>query len=84
MALAPLLQVQRIRSVGDSSEVSPGVFMVMRVNVAAWLAYGLVTANPVVIVPNVVALATTTFTLIVIRRYLHVSVSPRSEGATSR
>jgi uncharacterized protein with PQ loop repeat len=69
MALSPLLQARRVRIARDSSEVSSGVFLVMRVNASAWLLYGVVTANLVLIVPNVVSLATTTVTLFVLRRF---------------
>jgi uncharacterized protein with PQ loop repeat len=73
MALSPLLQVRRIRIARDSSEVSSGVFAVMRVNASAWLLYGFATANVILIVPNLVALATTTATLLVIRRFRRVA-----------
>jgi uncharacterized protein with PQ loop repeat len=69
MALSPLLQARRVRIARDSSEVSSGVFFVMRVNATAWLLYGVATANLVLVVPNVVALMTTTMTLFVLRRY---------------
>ena len=69
MALSPLLQARRVLAVGDSSEVSAGVFLMMRVNATIWLTYGLSTGNHVVVVPNAVALATTSFTLLVIRRH---------------
>jgi uncharacterized protein with PQ loop repeat len=69
MALSPWLQVRRIRKLGDASEVSPGVFHTMRVNATIWLVYGLAATNFVIIVPNVVALATTTGTLLTIRRF---------------
>lgn len=69
MALSPLLQARRIRIARDSSEVSSGVFMVMRVNASAWLLYGFASANAILIVPNLVALLTTTATLAAIRRH---------------
>jgi hypothetical protein len=71
MAVSPLLQARRIRALGDSSEVSAGVFLMMRVNATIWLTYGLATANLVIVVPNVVALATTTVTLVAIKRHRH-------------
>lgn len=80
MALSPLLQARRIRAVGDSSEVSSGVFLMMRVNATIWFTYGLSTGNVVVVIPNAVALVTTTATLMVIRRnrqehaHAHVAV----------
>lgn len=83
MALSPLLQARRIRALGDSSEVSAGVFAMMRVNASIWLTYGIATANVVLIVPNVVALATTTGTLLVIRRYRHADGHAVSEPAVA-
>lgn len=73
MALSPLLQTRRIRTHGDSSEVSPGVFLMMRVNATIWLTYGIATGNVVIVVPNVVALVTTTLTLITIKRFRHAA-----------
>jgi uncharacterized protein with PQ loop repeat len=71
MALSPLLQARRVRALGDSSEVSAGVFQVMRVNASIWLTYGIVSGNAVLVVPNVVGVLTTTGTLLVIARYRH-------------
>jgi len=69
MALSPLLQARRIRALGDSSEVSAGVFQTMRVNASIWLTYGLAAGNVVIVVPNVCALITTTVTLLTIARF---------------
>jgi uncharacterized protein with PQ loop repeat len=69
MAVSPLLQARRIRALGESSEVSSGVFLTMRVNAAIWLTYGAASGNVVIVVPNVVALVTTTATLLTIKRY---------------
>jgi uncharacterized protein with PQ loop repeat len=71
MALSPLLQARRIRALGDSSEVSAGVFHTMRMNASIWLTYGLAAGNLVIVVPNVFALATTTATLLTIKRFRH-------------
>jgi len=71
MALSPLLQARRVRALGDSSEVSAGVFQVMRVNASIWLTYGIVSGNAVLVVPNVVSVLTTTGTLLVIARHRH-------------
>lgn len=76
MALSPLLQARRIRLAGDASEVSSGVFLVMRTNASVWLLYGLASANAVIVVPNVFGIATTTFTLYVIRRHRRSAGSP--------
>jgi uncharacterized protein with PQ loop repeat len=77
MALSPLLQARRIRIARDSSEVSSGVFAVMRVNASAWLLYGFATANVILVLPNLVALLTTTATLYTIRRH-RPAVAPAS------
>lgn len=69
MALSPLLQARRVRLAGDSSEVSSGVFLVMRTNASVWLLYGLASANVIIVVPNVVGIVTTTLTLYAIRRH---------------
>ena len=69
MALSPLLQARRVRTLGDSSEVSAGVFQTMRVNASIWLTYGLAAGNVVIVVPNVCALITTTVTLLTIARF---------------
>jgi uncharacterized protein with PQ loop repeat len=71
MALSPLLQARRIRAVGDSSEVSAGVFLMMRTNATIWLTYGIATGTAVIVVPNLVALVTTTTTLLAIKRFRH-------------
>ena len=73
MALSPLLQARRIRSLGDSSEVSAGVFRTMRVNASIWLTYGIAAGNLVIVVPNVCALVTTTLTLLTIKRFRHAA-----------
>jgi uncharacterized protein with PQ loop repeat len=71
MALSPMLQARRVRALGDSSEVSAGVFQTMRMNASIWLTYGVATANVVIVVPNVCALITTTATLLTIKRFRH-------------
>jgi uncharacterized protein with PQ loop repeat len=73
MAVSPLLQARRIRALGDSSEVSAGVFLMMRVNASIWLTYGLATGNFVIVLPNLVALVTTTVTLGTIKRFRHAA-----------
>lgn len=69
MALSPLLQARRVRIARDSDEVSSGLFMVMRINSTLWVAHGLATGDPVLVVPNAVAFVTSAVTLTVIRRY---------------
>ncbi len=81
MALSPLLQARRVRALGDSSEVSAAVFLMMRVNASSWLTYGIASGNLVIVVPNVLALTTTTWTLHTIRRCRsgHASEATRVE-----
>ena len=81
MALSPLLQARRIRALGDSSEVSAGVFHTMRMNASVWLTYGIAAGNLVIVVPNVCALATTTFTLVTIKRFRHAGHGAPAEAA---
>lgn len=81
MALSPLLQARRVQLAGDSSEVSSGVFLMMRVNASAWLLYGLASSNLILVVPNVFALTTTTFTLWAIRRNRGVRTTTASASA---
>ena len=87
MALSPLLQARRIRALGASSEVSAGVFLMMRINASLWLVYGLASDNPVIVVPNALALVTTTATLLAIRRarrrHAHVLAEALVAGATA-
>ncbi len=84
MALSPLLQARRIRIARDSSEVSSGVFLVMRVNASVWLLYGFATANAILVVPNLVALLTTTATLLTIRRHRPAAGAATPPDATPR
>lgn len=82
MALSPLLQARRVRAIGDSSEVSTGLFAILMGNGAVWLLRGVVTSDPVLIVPNVVAIVAAGATLVVVRRHRHASRSRSRDGAT--
>jgi MtN3 and saliva related transmembrane protein len=66
MALSPLLQVREIRRRGSSEGVSVGYFGVLEVGFALWAAYGLASGDVPLVVPNVVALIVTAFTIIVV------------------
>lgn len=67
MALAPLLQIQKIRRTRSSASVSVAYQQVLLVGFLIWLAYGVAAANLALIVPNiaaaVVSLATIVFSL---------------------
>jgi uncharacterized protein with PQ loop repeat len=55
MALAPLLQIQKIRRSRSSANVSLGYQQVLFVGFLLWLAYGIAASNVALIVPNTVA-----------------------------
>ena len=69
MSMAPLLQARRVRQLQDSSEVSVAFFLVIITGSAVWLLRGVVTADPVLIIPNLVAVVVEVVTLLVILNY---------------
>jgi uncharacterized protein with PQ loop repeat len=69
MSMAPLLQARRVHQIGDSSEVSVSFFVVFVLGSTAWVARGLATMDPVIIVPNVVAIVAQAVTLLVVLRH---------------
>lgn len=69
MSLAPLLQARRVQRMGDSSEVSVALFLILIIGSVMWLVRGVVTADPVLIVPNVVAVAVEAVTIAVVLRF---------------
>ena len=56
MALAPLLQIQKIRRSQSSADVSLGYQQVLFIGFVLWLSYGLAAGNPAIIIPNAVSL----------------------------
>ena len=56
MAVAPVLQIRRMRASRSSRDVSLGFLLVYLVGFACWLAYGLSLGDVALIVPNVVSL----------------------------
>ena len=69
MAVSPLLQVREIRTRRSSLGVSVGCQAVLLVGFVLWLAYGIASRNPALIVPNTVAAAVSALTIVVTRRY---------------
>jgi uncharacterized protein with PQ loop repeat len=67
MALSPLLQVRRMVRRRSSEDVSVGFFAVLLPGFVLWLAYGVARDDPVLIVPNVVALVVGVSTIAVAR-----------------
>ena len=55
MALAPLLQIHKIRRSRSSANVSLAYQQVLLVGFLLWLAYGIAARNAALIVPNTVA-----------------------------
>lgn len=73
MALAPLLQVSRMRRQRSSRDVSIGYFAILLPGFALWVAYGVVRSDWALIVPNLVAIVVG-LTVIGVAAYLR---SPR-------
>ena len=69
MALAPLLQIRKILAHRSSRDVSRGYLRVLIVGFALWLVYGVASTQLALIVPNAVALAVGSVTLVVAMRY---------------
>jgi uncharacterized protein with PQ loop repeat len=69
MAMAPLLQARRVRQLHDSSEVSVAFFLILITGSMVWLMRGVVTRDPVLVIPNLVALIVEVVTLLVVLRY---------------
>ncbi len=69
MAVSPLLQIRRIRRHRSSRDVSLGYYAVLIVGFVLWIAYGTALGNAALIVPNAVALAVGTATVVIALRY---------------
>jgi uncharacterized protein with PQ loop repeat len=69
MALAPLLQIQRIRRTRSSASVSVAYLQVLLVGFVLWLAYGIAAANLALIIPNTVAMVVCLATIVFTLRY---------------
>ncbi|WP_442575376.1 SemiSWEET family sugar transporter [Microbacterium sp. F51-2R] len=59
MSLAPTLQIVRVLRHDSSAGVSLGYFAVLVPGFALWVAYGVVTSDIYVALPNVISLLTT-------------------------
>lgn len=69
MAVAPALQIRKIRRLGSSRDVSVGYLLVLVVGFVLWIAYGVALGNVTLIVPNSVALCVGLVTINVALRY---------------
>jgi MtN3 and saliva related transmembrane protein len=69
MALAPLLQIRRIRRTRSSASISVAYQEVLLVGFVLWLSYGIAAANVALIVPNTVAVVVCAAGIAVTLRY---------------
>jgi uncharacterized protein with PQ loop repeat len=69
MALAPLLQLRRIRERGHGDDVSIPFLLVIAAGAAVWLAYGVAMPNAALIIPNAVAIVTNLATALTAARH---------------
>lgn len=69
MALAPLLQIHKIRRSRSSANVSLGYQHVLFVGFLLWLSYGIAAGNLALIIPNTVSLLVCGTNIAVTLRY---------------
>ena len=69
MAAAPLPQLRRICQRHSAEDVSKAFIAVVCCGSASWMAYGIALADPFMIVPNVIGVATNGATLLVAWRF---------------
>jgi uncharacterized protein with PQ loop repeat len=68
MGISPALQIRRMLRERSSRDLSMGYFLVLLVGFLLWICYGIVAANPVLIVPNSISFVTAAVTVIVALR----------------
>ena len=81
MAIAPTLQIRRMRRTRSSNDVSVIYLSMLDVGFFIWLAYGLTLGNVAMIVSNVASITFMTATITVamwFRRTAPVTAAPRS------
>ena len=69
MAVSPGLQIRKMLHHSSSREVSIAYFWVLLVGFTLWVAYGLAIENWFLVVPNVVAFAVCSTTIVIALRY---------------
>lgn len=69
VGVAPLLQIRRILRRRSAKDLSLGYLGVLEAGFVLWTAYGLAASNPVVVVPNTIALLVGTLAFAVAIRY---------------
>jgi uncharacterized protein with PQ loop repeat len=79
MALAPLLQIHRIRRSRSSANVSLAYQQVLFVGFLLWLSYGVAAGNLALIIPNTVSLVVCGTNIAVTLRYREVRLREHSD-----
>lgn len=69
MALAPSLQIRRIRRTGSSRDVSLLYLTFLDVGFISFIAYGWAIGNPVLLITNLASITFMTFTILVALAY---------------
>lgn len=64
MALSPGLQIRTMLQTRSSEDVSVGYFAVLVVGFALWVAYGISKGDPVLFVPNAIAVLVGSATIV--------------------
>jgi len=68
MGISPLLQIRRMLRKRSSRDLSVGYFLILLVGFLLWICYGILAANPVLIVPNSISFLVGTATVVVALR----------------
>jgi MtN3 and saliva related transmembrane protein len=68
MGISPLLQIRQMLRLRSSRDVSVGYFAILLVGFGLWISYGIAARNPVLIVPNAVALLIGVTTIVIALR----------------
>jgi solute carrier family 50 (sugar transporter) len=69
MFISPVAQIQNIRRIKKSDEVSPVMYMAMVVNCSLWTIYGFGINNWYIFTPNAIGIILAILTLIFIYHY---------------
>ena len=69
MFVSPIDQIQSIRKIGKSDEVSPVMYIAMVVNCSLWTIYGAGISNWYILTPNAIGTILAIVTLFFIYRY---------------
>jgi MtN3 and saliva related transmembrane protein len=65
MGISPLLRIRQMLGLRSSRDVSVGYFAILLVGFGPWISYDIVARNPVLIVPNAVALLIGVITIVI-------------------